>query len=39
MATVKQGRNAINGQFVTLKEAKKNPSTTVVETKVVKKKK
>ena len=38
MATVKQARSAITGQFVTLKEAKKNPSTTVVETKTVKKK-
>jgi hypothetical protein len=28
----KRGRDAKNGQFITLKEAKKRPATTVVET-------
>ncbi|WP_262709902.1 hypothetical protein [Flagellimonas onchidii] len=28
----KRGRDARNGQFITIKEAKRRPSTTVVET-------
>jgi hypothetical protein len=29
--TVRRGRDAVNGQFITLKEAKQRPRTTVVE--------